>query len=258
MLKSRARKAFNRAAETYTAAADVQRRIAVSLASRLALDTPPKLIVDAGCGTGFALPLLRQTAPQATLVAIDFAERMLSRLADAEGADSPTAHPLCGDLEHLPLADACADLYWSSLTLQWCALPAALRESRRVLRPGGRLAFATVTSETFHELRAAFEGIDGYARVLDFLSPEAIAAAVAEAGFPRACISRDRIRTTYPDLKSLLRAVRQVGAGAVAGDRRQGLFGKDSWRSVEARYARFREGSRCPLTYDVLYVTASA
>lgn len=252
-MKTRVRQAFNRAAPTYTGAADIQRRVAVRLAAQLPPDIAPRLIVDAGCGTGLSLPLLRRAWPQASIVGVDLAERMLVQL---RYENRPAAHAatVCGDVERLPLADACADLYWASLTVQWCALPAALGEARRVLKPGGRLAFATVGGETFHELRSAFAGIDEYSHSLEFLPPAAIEAAVVAAGFVAPTLLRETIVVTYADLKTLLRAVRQVGASEVAGERRRGLLGKDSWRQVDARYRRDGSGL-CPLTYDLLYVT---
>ena len=252
-MKTRVRQAFNRAAPSYTGAADIQRRVAVRLAAHLPPDLAPGLIIDAGCGTGLGLPLLHRAWPQASIVAVDLAERMLTQLRHE---NRPAGHAaVCGDVEFLPLADACADFYWSSLSLQWCALPAALGEARRVLKPGGRLAFATVTGETFHELRSAFAGIDEYSHSLDFLPPAAIEAAVVAAGFVAPTLRRETIVASYADLKTLLRAVRQVGASEIAGERRRGLLGKDSWRQVDARYRRGEDGL-CPLTYDVLYVMA--
>lgn len=252
MLKHRVRRAFNRAAPTYDAAAEMQRRIAAALAARLPPEVAARTIVDAGAGTGCALPTLRRRWPDCDIVAVDLADAMLHRLPAGAAA------ALCADLEHLPLATACADLYWASLSLQWCALPAALAEARRILRPAGTLAFATLTGDTFQELRSAFAGIDGHAHTLDFLSPEAVADSVAAAGFTRIAVSRDRLTARFADLKALLRSVKAVGASEVSGQRRGNLLGKDAWRTIEAQYARHRRDGRCPLTYDALYVVARA
>lgn len=256
MLKSRIRRAFNRAAESYAAAAAVQRRVITTLAEQLPPIAAPRLIVDAGCGTGFAFPLLHERWPSARMLGIDIAEQMLAR-RPGENPAADSAARICGDLESPPLAGQCADLYWSSLTLQWCALDAALREAHRILRDGGTLAIATLTTGTFHEVRSAFAGIDAYPHVLEFLPPETIEASVAASGFLRIRSSRERIRAAYPSLKDLLQAVRRTGAHEVGGRRRPGLFGKSAWARVEAAYARFRENDECPLTYDVFYVTAS-
>lgn len=125
------RQSFERAAATYDQAAGVQRLACKILAEQLPqpLSATPRLL-DAGCGTGYALPLLQAFAPTAEVLALDLAPAMLAR------AHAATAR-IQGDLECLPLATACIDLYWSSLAWQWCDPARALAEARRVLRPGG-------------------------------------------------------------------------------------------------------------------------
>ncbi|MDG4584181.1 MAG: methyltransferase domain-containing protein, partial [Candidatus Competibacter sp.] len=134
--KQRIRQAFDRAATTYDAAADVQREVCDQLAfyldrSGLALD--PAAIVDAGCGTGYGVFWLRRRWPGARLTLIDFAPGMLAaaRTHDAEAA------LICADIEALPLADGGFDLYWSSLAWQWNDPGWCLAEAGRVLKSGG-------------------------------------------------------------------------------------------------------------------------
>ena len=40
----------------------------------------------------------------------------------------------------------------------------------------------------------------------------------------------------YPDLKSLLRAVKDIGANSVGEGARAGLFGRSAWQQVQAAY----------------------
>ena len=124
--RARIRNSFERAAPTYDAAAVVQRRVCARLAAGLPSTIAARRILDAGCGTGFALPLLRQRFPEARAIALDFAPGMLHRI------DWPCER-VAGDVEHLPLAPASIDLYWSSLAVQWCDPARALAEARRVL-----------------------------------------------------------------------------------------------------------------------------
>ena len=130
--KARIRQSFERAAPTYDSAASVQRRICHDLIDRLPA-LPVGRLLDAGCGTGYALPLLRQRFPEAQIVGLDLSPAMLHHVST----------PCCrvaADLEHLPLATASIDLYWTSLAVQWCDLPAALGEARVPARrrPSGR------------------------------------------------------------------------------------------------------------------------
>jgi len=272
MLKQRVRSAFGRAAATYDSAAEVQREIVDTLAGHLAdrglppasAQPIPGRILDAGCGTGYAFARLRALAPGAQLIALDFAHGMLARLdvdtsnaAEATPAPAHNApHRICADAEALPLADASIDLYWSSLALQWCHLPTALAEARRVLRPAGRLAVATLSENTFHEMRDAFALADRHAHTHSFLAPAAIGDALRDAGFADATLVRQTHTARYPDLRSLLRAVKAVGANEMSGDRRRGMLGRRAWHAIEARYRRHARDGLLPATYDVIYITA--
>ena len=135
--RARIRNSFERAAPTYDAAAVVQRRVCARLAAGLPAAITARRILDAGCGTGFALPLLHRRYPAARSIALDFAPAMLRHIGEP-------CWLLAGDLEHLPLGPASIDLYWSSLAVQWCDLARALAEARRVLADGGALAIASL------------------------------------------------------------------------------------------------------------------
>lgn len=248
-MKPRVRANFDRAAATYGEAAAVQRQVARALFERIAVDAPPARIVDAGCGIGIAAPLLARHWPEADVVGVDFAPAMLRQCP-------PGLDRIAGDVEALPLRDACADLYFSSLTLQWCDLTASLAEAHRVLAPGGTLAVATLSVDTFHELRTAFAGLDPNAHTLDFLLAEEMLDLTRAAGFAQVAMTRDVVQGTAPDLKSLLRGIKSVGAREISGPRRRSLFGKYAWMSVEAQYERFRRKGQLTATYDVVYLTA--
>ena len=206
---------------------------------------PLRRWLDAGCGTGYALPLLQAHYPDAQAIALDLAPPMLQRIA------TPCCR-LAGDLEHLPLADASLDLYWSSLAVQWCDLGRSLGEAHRVLTPGGRLALATLGPATFHELRAAFSAIDPHRHTLSFHKAAEVAEAARKAGFTTVDVQDCRETVHYPDLRSLLRAVKAVGANQVGDGRRSSLLGRSAFARLEAAYETRRSAAGLPLTYDVI------
>ena len=98
-------------------------------------------VIEFGFGAGHNLPFLpagvtRVVAVEPAGVAIRLAGQRIARC----GIPVQVAGP---DAQRLPLADACADSVLTTWTL--CSIPdpvLAVREARRVLRPGGRLFFA--------------------------------------------------------------------------------------------------------------------
>lgn len=249
--KTRIRQAFERAAPTYDGAAGIQREICHALLATLADAAPPAALLDAGAGTGYALPLLAERFPAAERFAVDLSAAMLARIATP-------CRRLVGDLEHLPLAAGRLDLYWSSLAVQWCDLPRVLAEARRVLRPGGRLAVASLGPETFAELRQAFAAVDDYRHTLAFHSPEEVAAMAAAAGLSGIAVDRRRHLAHYPDFRNLLKAVKAIGANQLGDGRRRQLLGRAAFAAAEAAAERQRTAAGLPLTYDVLILEARA
>lgn len=245
--RRRIRSAFDRAASTYDAAAVVQRRVCDRLLGELAWRRSDEAdILDAGCGTGYGAGCLRRRLPQASIVGLDFAPGMLQR------ARQVFDDCLAGDMERLPFAARSFDLWWSSLSIQWCDAPAVFGEAARVLRPAGRLAFSTLCPETFAELRVAFASVDAHRHTLPFSEPEALHTALEQAGLRDIRLIRERHTMFYPDLKSLLRSIKDIGAQNVGGDGRQGMLGRAAWRQIEAVYEQFRTPSGLPASYDVL------
>jgi demethylmenaquinone methyltransferase/2-methoxy-6-polyprenyl-1,4-benzoquinol methylase len=98
-------------------------------------------VLDAACGTGdFAVADLRAGA--ARVVGLDFSERMLERARRKE----PRVEWVRGDMLALPFAEETFDAATVGFGVRNVAdLGLALRELRRVLRPGGRVAILEIT-----------------------------------------------------------------------------------------------------------------
>ena len=248
--KARVRQSFERAAPTYDSAASVQRQICDELAGLLDNQSPAVAhLLDAGCGTGYALPLLQSLFPAARIVALDLSCAMLGRVA------APCCR-LAGDLEHLPLADASIDLYWSSLAVQWCDLAKTLAEARRVLRPGGHLALASLGPATFHELRTAFADVDDHRHTLSFQTSEESAQIAAAAGLVAVDVKKGTKIEFYPDFKTLLRTVKAIGANQLGSGRRTSLMSRADFQRAENAIETLRTPAGLPLTYDVITLHA--
>jgi demethylmenaquinone methyltransferase/2-methoxy-6-polyprenyl-1,4-benzoquinol methylase len=166
------------------------------LAARAAV-RPGDRALDACCGTGdLALADLRAGA--AEVVGLDFSEAMLERARRKSAA----VQWIEGDLLALPFPDGVFDAATVGFGVRNVDdLEAALRELRRVLRPGGRLAVLEITRprgllRPFFRLwfdvlvplaGRVLPGGEAYtylpASVRRFPGPEDLAAALARSGF---------------------------------------------------------------------------
>jgi malonyl-CoA O-methyltransferase len=249
--KQEIRGAFDRAAPSYDAAAVVQREICHRLAefgASFAPATQARLVVDAGCGTGYGLKLLDELFPHATGIALDFSPAMLSHLPD-----SGAKLPLCGDLEAWPLKGRSVDAIWSSLALQWCDPATALKEQARVLRPGGITLIATLGPSTLFELRDAFAKIDDEQHVIGFHPMTLWKDEAFRAGFDCLATENAPSHARATDLRSLLRDIKAIGAHTIGPARRRNPLGRAAWRTLESAYEAHRESNGMLVaTYDVI------
>ena len=261
------RRAFGRAAAGYDAHAFLQQEVARRLAVHLdEIKLSPRRILDAGCGTGFAAPLLRARYPRADLIGLDVAEGMAAEMRRRHGLlgwrwwlarlrpAAPSLSVICGDMQQLPLARGSVEMVWSSLSLQWVDLIPAFAECRRVLAPEGLLLFATLGPDTLKELRAASTEIDGYTHVNRFVDMHDVGDALVRAGFAHPVMEMEHLTLTYPDLRGVLADLKGIGGQTVLSGRRSGLMGKSAWTRLAANYEAFRrEDGRLPATYEVVY-----
>ncbi|MEU2627979.1 class I SAM-dependent methyltransferase [Kitasatospora sp. NPDC007106] len=121
-------------------------------------------VIDAGCGTGRALPLLRDAVgPRGTVLGVDLTPEMLA----VASAHRPVAALVRADCARLPLPDGVADLVFGAGLIAHLPGPAeGLRELARVTAPGGRLAL-------YHPIgRAALAARHGRALTPDDLRAE--------------------------------------------------------------------------------------
>jgi ubiquinone/menaquinone biosynthesis C-methylase UbiE len=94
-------------------------------------------VLDVGCGTGFGTEGLLDHVD--TVHGLDQSAHQLEKATAKFGTDGPVRF-FRGDAERLPYADDSFDVVWSSGSIEYWPNPvAALREFRRVTRPGGQV-----------------------------------------------------------------------------------------------------------------------
>ena len=257
--KRLARRSFDKAAAGYDAAAVLQHEVCRRMLERLDyVRLEPATILDAGCGTGNVIAPLRTRYPRAALYALDFALGMVrhasARVSWWNRARGRGVVPVCGDIEQLPLRTGCANLVWSNLALQWVNEPPhAFAELRRVLAPGGLLMFSTFGPDTLKELRAAYQGTDGYTHVNQFIDMHDLGDMLTHAGFADPVMDMEYITLTYADVRALMRDLKAIGAHNVTSGRRPGMTARATLAAVERNYAAFRRDGRLPATFEVIY-----
>lgn len=101
---------------------------------------PGDAVLDAGCGTGRALPALRAAVgPQGTVVGVDLTVAMLEAAVRAGRAREGML--LLADVARLPLSSGALDAVFAAGLISHLSRPGPdLAELARVVRPGGRLA----------------------------------------------------------------------------------------------------------------------
>lgn len=266
--KKRARASFGRAADTYDAAAILQKQVRAEMLSRLDLvKINPQVILDAGCGTGAASHALQKRFAKSQVVSLDFALPMLQKtrshdlglLSQLKSLFGSTKQSLlCADIEALPLASASTGLIWSNLAIQWCNdLDAALQEFHRVLQPEGLLMFSTFGPDTLRELRIATNqnnvGESRRTSVSRFIDMHDIGDALVRAGFSAPVLDVEQFTLTYDDVKSVMRDLKSIGAHNATDGRARGLLGRGFLQKLQENYEQFRSEGKLPATFEVVY-----
>ncbi|RAJ68701.1 methyltransferase family protein [Streptomyces sp. Amel2xB2] len=152
---------------------------------------PPEggAVLDAGCGTGRALPALRAAVgSRGTVLGADLTPEMLRAARDA--GRHRHARLLLTDVRRLPLRDGCLDAVFAAGLVSHLTGPeAGLRELARVVRPEGALAL-------FHPVgRAALAARQGRELTADDVRAEPnITALLAASGWRLTSMADDEDR----------------------------------------------------------------
>jgi ubiquinone/menaquinone biosynthesis C-methylase UbiE len=107
----------------------------------------PGLVVDVATGTGAAAVAARHALAPERVVAVDISPRMIERAA-AKDPDGRIEWRVASAVP-LDIADGAADVVLCASALHFLGAR-ALPDWRRVLRPGGQLAFSVPAAADFH------------------------------------------------------------------------------------------------------------
>ena len=178
-----------------------RRRVRNELADVLA--DPDALVLDVACGTGDLSIELKQNAA-AKVVGSDFCRPMLEVAKEKAGQVIPFVE---GDAMSLPFADMSFDVVTIAFGLRNLSnFEDGLRELRRVLKPGGRIAVLEFSSPSVPGFRSLFNFY--FTRVLPRIGGAVSGSRGAYEYLP------DSV-SKFPDQKGLVQLMTTTGFGDV-------------------------------------------
>ena len=224
--KHKIKSSFSKAALKYDTFASLQKEVAEELLNSFVSPltthhSPLTTILDIGCGTGFLSHNLAERFPEASILGCDISHSMIKVAScKLQVARDKKIHLITTDGEILPCKNESFDIAASNLTYQWIGnLEGSFKEAHRILRPGGIFIFSTLAPETLKELRYCYAEAsakfnkDGLPPFMDFSEKKAIQSVLESVGFKNISIERKETIKTYPDMWTLLKVMKSIGAG---------------------------------------------
>jgi malonyl-ACP O-methyltransferase BioC/pimeloyl-ACP methyl ester esterase len=252
---------FDRHAEEYESYARVQRRVVDRFLNVMRPTTsPPRSILDIGCGTGMLLRAVGDRYRSATLTGLDLAPGMVAAtrasLGEREGVTL-----IIGDAEQLPFNREQFDLIISTSTFQWLEnLSTAFDEVYRVLIPGGSFRFALFGFRTLCELkesyRSALNQLDAESAdpTHDFRTTDEVTRAFSDAGFTELHVWSEIETEYHRNVAELLTSLKKIGAGNASPDKKRSLAQRRVLlKMIELYEESYGEAGVIPATYEVIY-----
>lgn len=255
LAKSRVQQRFDKASRSYTAHNQLQARVSAQLLSTMALDYQGKQVerlLDLGCGPGVNTEQLRQYSKQ--YIGADLSSAMLNRcreVASAHIADE-ALHLVQADMDHLPFSNASIDVLFSSLAVQWSQnTPALLSTIADMLKPKGSAFISTLSSGSLEPLASLRRSIDDQAQVNEQASMLEWRAWLSQRSeFDVVTMTQQRFTVYSPDLNTLLRGIKGVGAGASRAE----PLTRSVLQKLQDGYEAFRCEQGLPLHYEVIFI----
>ena len=223
-------------------------------------------VLDLACGTGVVARLAAQrTSPSGRVTGVDLNAGMISVARSLPAPEGAQVEWLEGSALAVPLPDAGVDIVLCQQGLQFFPDKAlALREMRRVLDRGGRLALSVwsgsgIYNSTVGEALTRFAGEDTASRFLasrKVPAKEDLERLAVEAGFSDVKVRIDRMNVHLPRLDGFV--LEHLAGTPVAGSiaALDAESRKNIGASVMRELQRFNDGDGVTYPEEIHLVTA--
>ncbi|MBQ4828374.1 methyltransferase domain-containing protein [Alteromonas sp. MMG017] len=239
-------KQFSKAANKYDNEAHIQCEIAQAGLNNLPNALHGELL-DIGCATGTHSHTLQQRG--ANVMGLDIAPGMVHKAQ----ARFPDVNFKQGSAQSLPFDNSSFSSVFSSMALQWCSSPQTVAsEIYRVLKPSGMAEIAIMVSGSFSELHKARSIAQLPAAVTSLPEAQLWLNSFLGAGLRVSRLINKDYVDEHQDVLSLLRSIKNVGAGAT-GAKQQSLSRSDIKKLSLAYKNSSAVDGVLPLTYKVCH-----
>ncbi len=244
-------KAFSSAAMQYDILTSLHKEIGRELVEKNSLRRDCQRVLDVGMGTGWLTHRLTNVFEEAKVIGIDFSLGMIAEAQKHEGSfQIVQAHA-----EDLPFKNNIFDIVISNLAYQWVEnLEKAFRECYAVLKDEGvfccTLFGKNTFDELFHALDAAMENREINVRRL--ISEEEVKKIIKAIGFKNVEIKSEPIQSHFPDMMTLIKWIKDIGANALSRDF---FVGKDLLKRANQYYDEyFKDKLGVVVTFEIIWI----
>jgi len=149
-------------------------------------------VLELGFGAGFGIKKVSSIAVNGSVSGVDYSELMLKKATqiNSEAIMAKRVHLQLGDVSMLPYEVEMFDKVYASQLIYFCNPPAIfLQESKRVLKPGGKIAISFIDEDDLRKLKFTTTGL------FTFYTKERVLELLEEFGFKDMKTSSKKVKS---------------------------------------------------------------